>query len=203
MSYPQQPGNWSDPSWPSGQPGQPGQPGPPSQPPSQPYGDPSQPYGDPSQPYGDPSQSSGVPASPAAGYPTSPTSGYPGYPPQAYPAPGYPSAYPNYGYNTPQTTQSANGLAIASLICSIAGVVTCGVTSLVGAILGHIARRQIAQQQQSGAGLALAGIITGWVVTGLWAVFWTLFVIGIVAAENGTTTNNFDDALRLLSLRAG
>jgi hypothetical protein len=193
MSYPQQPGNWSDPSWPSAQPG-----AQPAQPPSQPYGDPSQAYGYPSQP-------SGVPASPAAGYPTSPTSGYPGYPPQSYPAaPGYPPAYPNYGYNTPQTTQSANGLAIASLICSIAGIVTCGVTSLVGAILGHVGRRQIAQQQQSGAGLALAGIITGWIVTGLWAVFWTLFVIGIVAAETGANTaSDFGDALRVLSLRVG
>jgi hypothetical protein len=183
MSYPQQPGNWSDPSWPS-------------QPPSQPYGDPSQPYGDPSQP-------SGVPASPAA-YPTSPTTGYPGYPPPAYPAQPYPQpAYPTYGYNTPPVagTQSANGMAIASLICSIAGIVTCGVTSLLGAILGHVARRQISQRHESGAGLALAGIIVGWVVTGIWAVIWTLFIIGIIASEGSTTSSSdFDDFMRAIGV---
>jgi len=186
MSYPQQPGNWSDPSWPPSQP----------------------------QPYGDPSQPSGVPASPA-GYPTSPTSGYPGYPPQAYPAQAYPAqaypaqayqnqaAYPNYGYNAPVTgSPKVNGLAIASLICSIAGIVTCGVTSIVGAILGHVARGQIAQRQESGSGMALGGIITGWIVTAIWAVVWALVIAGIAASDGGTTTSDFDDFLRAFSLRA-
>ena len=178
MSYPQQPGNWSDPSWPSQQPNQP-------------------------QPYGDPSQPSGVPASPAAGYPTSPTTGYPGYPPQAYPAQAYP-AYPNYGYNTPApaaASPNVNGLAIASLICSIAGIITCGVTSLVGAILGHVSRGQISQRQEGGAGLALGGIITGWIVTAIWAVVWALIIVGIVASDGTTTTSDFDDFLKAFSLR--
>src|SRR5687768_12818956 len=179
MTYPQQPGNWSDPSWPNQQPG---------------------------QPYGDPSQSSGAPAN----YPTSPgyppaqtsPSGYPpaAYPAQAYPPQAYPAQYPGYAYPQPAGTSPAtNGLAIASLICSIAGVITCGVTSLVGAILGHISRRQITERQEQGAGMALAGIITGWIVTGLWAIFWTLVVIGIVASDGTTTSSDFDDAIRLLA----
>jgi hypothetical protein len=46
--------------------------------------------------------------------------------------------------------------------------------------------------------MALAGIITGWVVTGIWAVIWALFIIGIIASEGGTTTSSdFGDLLRL------
>jgi hypothetical protein len=51
----------------------------------------------------------------------------------------------------------ANGLAIASLILSILGF------SIVGAILGHVALSQIKRTNEAGSGLAIAGIILGWV----------------------------------------
>jgi hypothetical protein len=70
--------------------------------------------------------------------------------------------YP-YGYPPAPRT---NGLAVASLICSVAGVATC-VSAPVGAVLGHVARRQIRERGEAGDGLALAGIIVGWVLTGL------------------------------------
>ena len=38
----------------------------------------------------------------------------------------------------------------------------------VGAIMGHIARRQIQERGEQGDGFALAGIIVGWVTTGIW-----------------------------------
>jgi len=37
----------------------------------------------------------------------------------------------------------------------------------VGAILGHIARGQIARSGEQGDGIALAAIIIGWIFTGL------------------------------------
>ena len=40
----------------------------------------------------------------------------------------------------------------------------------VGAIMGHIARRQIQERGEQGDGFALAGIIVGWVTTGIWVL---------------------------------
>src|SRR5258706_11486902 len=85
------------------------------------------------------------------GYPTTPGYPAPGYPQQGYPA--YPT-YPGYpGYTTPVPVgQKTNGLAIASMVVSIAGLtmVACyglgGLIALVGAILGHVSRRQIRQR---------------------------------------------------------
>jgi hypothetical protein len=57
-------------------------------------------------------------------------------------------------------------MAIASLICSLAGLAIY-VSAPVGAILGHVARKQIRETGEQGDGMALAGIIVGWVVTGL------------------------------------
>jgi hypothetical protein len=57
-------------------------------------------------------------------------------------------------------------MAIASLVCSLAGLAVC-ISAPVGAILGHVARRQIRERGEQGDGMALAGIIIGWILTGL------------------------------------
>ena len=75
---------------------------------------------------------------------------------------------PPYQYPYPYQPRT-NGLAVASLVCSVAGVATC-VTAPVGAVLGHVARRQIRERGEAGDGLALAGIIVGWVLTGVLAL---------------------------------
>ncbi|HEY2725210.1 MAG TPA: DUF4190 domain-containing protein [Pseudonocardiaceae bacterium] len=122
------------------------------------------PYGQP-PPYGPP-----YPQQPPAGTAAGQPYGQQGYPPP--PGTGYPQ---QYGY---PPTASTNGLAVASLITSAAGLLVCGLASPVGAILGHVALRQIRETGQQGRGLALAGIIIGWAVTGLVLL---LIVIGIVA----------------------
>lgn len=105
---------------------------------------------------------------------------YPYDPPYPYGAgqpyvPGQPwqSGYPPYyGAWQPRPT---NGLAIASLVISIAALpLAClcyGIPGVLlgptGAIMGHVSRRQIQQDGQQGDGLALAGMIIGWIVAGL------------------------------------
>jgi hypothetical protein len=82
------------------------------------------------------------------------------------PPPPYAYGYP-YQLPPPRRT---NGLSIASMVVSIVGVAgLCGwgplsvFVSPVGAILGHVAQRQIKISGDSGSGMAIAGIIVGWI----------------------------------------
>jgi hypothetical protein len=59
-----------------------------------------------------------------------------------------------------------------------------GLLGIVGAILGHVARRRITVNGTQGSGLALAGIIVGWIATGIAAVAIALIVVLIVASAN-------------------
>jgi hypothetical protein len=102
-----------------------------------------------------------------------PPGGYGGAPSGFGPAPSgfgptYPGPYDPYqGYPSQQT----NGLAVASLVTSIAGVlfgiplaIFCyigWVIPVVGAVMGGIALNQIKQRGQQGRGLAIAGIAIG------------------------------------------
>ncbi|GIG58310.1 hypothetical protein Lfu02_26820 [Longispora fulva] len=109
--------------------------------------------------------------------------GYPGYDQQAYPQYDQPySAPPVTGgpympyQQQPYGPPRANGMALASMIVSICalGLVVCcsasGLVGAVGAILGHVARKQIRERGEAGAGKALAGIICGWIAFGLFFV---------------------------------
>lgn len=113
---------------------------------------------------------------PAGPYPAQPS--YPATPYGAA-APGYPAGYQPYAY---PTNRGTNGLAIASLVTSLAGFATCGVTSIVGIILGVIALNQIRDSGQEGRGLALGGIWAGVALIVLIALY---FVVMIVVAATG------------------
>jgi hypothetical protein len=82
------------------------------------------------------------------------------------------------------------GLAIAALVVSCAGVLgLCtygvgGVLGLLGAIFGHVARRRIARNGTGGAGLALAGIIVGYILTGMFLLFGGLIILSAVLPDS-------------------
>ncbi len=68
------------------------------------------------------------------------------------------------GDESPQISQQdkpASGLAIASLVCGVGGLLFCGIPSIVGFILGIVAMKRIknSQGRLGGHGLALAGTI--------------------------------------------
>ena len=81
------------------------------------------------------------------------------------------------GYPDPRYVRRTNGLATVSLILSLAGLVTYGMTSVVGVILGHIARSQIKHSGEAGAGLALGGLISGYCIIGLMGVLMVVSVL--------------------------
>lgn len=135
---------------------------------------------------------------PVAGYPGP---GYPGpgYPPSPAPYPpvaqGYPGMPPMPGMMpmgyapVPKT----NGLAIASLVCSLLGLATCAATSILGVIFGHLAKSQIKQSGEEGEGMALAGMIVGYIGLAIFALI-ALFYFGLIAlivGSTGTTTTTY------------
>jgi Domain of unknown function (DUF4190) len=113
---------------------------------------------------------------PAAGTPLSayPPPAYPstGYPPPAFPPPvaGHPPYAPTY------VQASTNGFAIAALVLGILGA------WILALIFGYVGKGQIDRSHgaQGGRGMAIAGIVLGWV--GL--AFTILFVIVIIAAAS-------------------
>jgi hypothetical protein len=86
---------------------------------------------------------------------------------------------PSPQWGPSQPPPSTSGLAIASLICSIAGFVVCQIVSIVGIILGIVALNQIGNSMgtKTGRGLAIAGIVVG--VAGLALIGLLLVVFGV------------------------
>lgn len=105
--------------------------------------------------------------------------------------PGVPSAYSPYGGGYYQPPRGTNGLAIASLIISCVSFFFCMPASALGAILGHVARNQIKDSGEEGDGLALAGIIVGWIVFGLMAALIAFYVLFFVWAINNQPPSEY------------
>jgi hypothetical protein len=81
-------------------------------------------------------------------------------PPYGQPFPPQP-----YGYGYPPPPRRTNGLAIAAMVLGIVWVYWIG--SILALVLGYIARKQIRERGESGDGMAIAGIVLGWVGVGL------------------------------------
>ena len=79
------------------------------------------------------------------------------YPPPypGYPNPGYYQPYPMY---PPAKPAGTNGKALAALLTSLAGLVCCGLPSIVGLVLGIVAIRETKRTGQDGFGLAVAAV---------------------------------------------
>ncbi|BBX40392.1 DUF4190 domain-containing protein [Mycobacterium simiae] len=120
-------------------------------------------------------------------YPPPHDSGYPppnqGYSPgQGYPPPPGPSYPPPPGYPPPQGSiyppaAGTNGMAIASLVCSLLGWI-CGVGPILGIIFGVLALGKIKETGQGGRGLAIAGIAIGSVLIVLLTIGGILRALG-------------------------
>jgi hypothetical protein len=100
--------------------------------------------------------------------PPGPPSGPP--PQQQWQQPGWPqptyAGQPQWGAPPFAPPKKTNGLAIASLVLGLAWVVVGPLgffTGIAAVITGHIARKQIRERQENGAGMALAGLILGYV----------------------------------------
>lgn len=101
----------------------------------------------------------------------------PGYVPPPAAAPGpYPSPYAGTGY------WPRNDLAVWSLVLALAGIVlACGfLTGIPAVIVGQNARRAVARGEANNDGVALAGIVLGWVAIALGVLMVALVVLSFL-----------------------
>jgi hypothetical protein len=159
----------------------------PTAPPASPGGPPQAPL---SGPVTAPPSPTGGAVVPGPSVPGTAPSGAGPYGPGQY-GPGSYGQYPGYGqyqsYGSPRAPKT-NGLAIASLICSCAGLFFLPI--FPGIILGFVARSQIKRSNgsQKGDGLAVAGIIVGfgWLV---------LLALGIALSARNSSSSGIVSSL--------
>jgi hypothetical protein len=80
----------------------------------------------------------------------------------------------------PNASRHLNNAALAAMIVSLASFVTCPLIGLVGVYLGLRAKKEIQETGDDGDGMATAGVVVGFISTGVAAV--TLLVVGMVLA---------------------
>ena len=97
-----------------------------------------------------------------------------------------PSESPTGSFGACPGTQKTNGMAIASFVCSMAGILLLGLPCLVGVGLGVASLRQMRRSgvNQGGRGLALAGIWVGAIFT---VIFVSVLIIGMVTPSTCNT----------------
>lgn len=96
-----------------------------------------------------------------------------------------------------------NGLAIAALVLGCIGFTMCFVPSILAIVFGHVSKHQIDQSSgtQNGRGLAIAGIVLGWVGVGI-ALLVTAAMVILAATGSGTGIDS-DDGVETLRAIAG
>ena len=105
-------------------------------------------------------------------------------------APGYGATQGYTPYPAPAKT---NALAVISMIASIVGFIWIlpFIGSVAGVIMGHISLRQIPRTGETGRGMALAGLIVGYVGLAFFVLGAIAFIFFIsLAASQGSYYNS-------------
>jgi hypothetical protein len=121
-----------------------------------------------------------------------PSAGYPVAPQHAQPPPGYgvPQGYggpPGYGvpqgYGGPPAyknpAEAKNWMNVASLALSLSGLIL-GITAIAGIVFGHLGLSAVKRGEANNRSLGLAGLIIGYVLTGLGLLIGIAYVVFMV-----------------------
>jgi hypothetical protein len=98
------------------------------------------------------------------------------------PPPPPPNGGPEGQPYTPPGGSGTNGLAIAALVLGITGFIAYAIPAILALIFGYRAKGQIDASGgvQGGRGMALAGIILGWIWIGVYVVILLIVIIASV-----------------------
>src|SRR5688572_21184484 len=77
----------------------------------------------------------------------------------------------------PAPPPQTNGKAVGAAVCGLLCVPTFGLTGIPAIVLGHAARSEMSRTGEAGEGLAVTGLVLGWLSTAGWAVVLTLLVV--------------------------
>lgn len=90
---------------------------------------------------------------------------------------------------------AGSGLAIASFVTSLALIfLSAGFLSFIGSILGHVSLSKLKKAGSTqNRGLAMAGVIIGWVSTALAWIFLIGFIALVVGAASSVDSSWWDD----------
>ena len=96
-----------------------------------------------------------------------------------------------------QDAKSGGGLAIASFVTSLALIfLSAGFLSFIGSILGHVSLSKLKKAGSTeNRGLAVAGVIIGWVSTALAWIFLIGFIALIAGAASTLDSSFWDDLM--------
>ena len=99
--------------------------------------------------------------------------------------------------STEQDAKTGSGLAIASFVTSLALIfLSAGFLSFIGSILGHISLSKLKKAGSTeNRGLAVSGVIIGWVSTALAWVFLIGFIMLIAGAASTIDSSWWDDLM--------
>jgi hypothetical protein len=88
---------------------------------------------------------------------------------------------------SPIQTQGTNGFSVASLVLGVLWLY--GVGSILALVFGYIAKGQIDRSgaQQSGRGMAIAGIVLGWIGVAVLLLVLVAFLVVRVSGTKVTT----------------
>lgn len=110
--------------------------------------------------------------------------------PGATPSAVQPSQWPGY---QPQQMPQTNSMAVAALITGVLFI------PVVPIVLGHIAKKEIdaSQGRQTGRGMAIAGLVLGWIEAALFILMIiAVLVFGVVFSSTVTTLITKDQQAR-------
>jgi hypothetical protein len=101
-----------------------------------------------------------------------------------------PPGYQPYPAGAPLAAKQGNsGMAIASFVCSLVGVIPCfwlfQIMGLLGTIFGFVGLKQTKNHERGGRGLALAGVIIGIILVVVCVVIWVYLLASGNCVRNG------------------
>jgi uncharacterized membrane protein len=85
----------------------------------------------------------------------------------------------------PAAPPGTNQYAVASLVCGVAGLLMV-LPAVPAVVLGHMSRRQIRRTGEQGDGLAVAGLVLGYVVSAVTLALIALVVVLAVVLAHDT-----------------
>jgi hypothetical protein len=94
-----------------------------------------------------------------------------------------------------QDAKSGSGLAIAAFVTSLATLfLTAGFLSFIGSILGHVSLSKLKKAgSDQNRGLAVSGVIIGWVSTACAWLFLIGFIVLLAGIASTTDSSWWDD----------